>query len=226
MIQAWLLLCFQPLFFSHPARITMTNGNIKSSDRVALAGSFLAGIAISTIFFTWKTRKVQQQRSRKWCVNRINLHVTLLCSFRPWCFKPSSHYYHWHGAWFFCTAGATMEGHDLSLFYGDISQLTTTSPSQKFLADSIYAQLVRDCVICCVDILLVRISSDRNKTVSIGREGIWACKGRLVAARRTIAQGRNILWCRYDDTVCFCFVLRYCMHAWYWLESIHQLQCI
>ena len=37
----------------------MTNG---SSDRVALAGSFLAGIALSTILFTWKSRKVQTSR--------------------------------------------------------------------------------------------------------------------------------------------------------------------
>jgi colanic acid biosynthesis protein WcaH len=112
---------------------------------VALAGSFLAGIAISTIFCTWKTRKVQQQ-------NREN-------------------------------AGATMEGHDLSLFYGDISQLTTTSPSQKFLADSIYAQLVRDCVICCVDILLVRISPTGTKQCLLVErasepvKGVWWLPG-------------------------------------------------
>jgi hypothetical protein len=61
MIHSSVTATLPPLFFSHPARIsTMTNGNI-SSDRVALAGSFLAGIAISTIFFAWKTRKVQQQ---------------------------------------------------------------------------------------------------------------------------------------------------------------------
>ena len=80
-------------------------------------------------------------------------------------------------------AGATIEGDDLSLFYGDISQLTTTSPSQKFLDNSIYAQLVRDCVICCVDILLVRISPQGTKECLLVErasepvKGVWWLPG-------------------------------------------------
>ena len=54
------------------------------------------------------------------------------------------------------TAGATPEGNDLSLFYGDRKELTTITPSRKFLPKEIYGQLVLDTVVCCVDILLVR----------------------------------------------------------------------
>jgi ADP-ribose pyrophosphatase YjhB (NUDIX family) len=44
----------------------------------------------------------------------------------------------------------------LSLYYGDISQLTTVTNSKKLLPSELYGQLVRDCVVCCVDCLLVR----------------------------------------------------------------------
>ncbi|KAG7343203.1 NUDIX hydrolase domain-like protein [Nitzschia inconspicua] len=60
-------------------------------------------------------------------------------------------------------AGATMEGNDLSLYYGDISQLTTVTQSRKFLPSEVYGKLVRDCVVCCVDCLLVRTSKEGKK---------------------------------------------------------------
>jgi hypothetical protein len=80
-------------------------------------------------------------------------------------------------------AGATIEGEDLSLFYGNVSKLTTTTPSQKFLQDDIYAHLVRDCVICCVDILLVRISAEGTKQCLLVErasdpvKGVWWLPG-------------------------------------------------
>lgn len=111
----------------------------------------------------------------------------------------------------FCIAGATMEGHDLSLFYGDISQLTTTSPSQKFLADSIYAQLVRDCVICCVDILLVRISPTGTKQCLLVErasepvKGVWWLPGGRLLKGETFFDAGTMILCvfvLYYDTVC------------------------
>jgi 8-oxo-dGTP pyrophosphatase MutT (NUDIX family) len=54
------------------------------------------------------------------------------------------------------TAGATAEGDDLSLFYGDVRELTTITPSQRVLPKDVYGKLVNDAVVCCVDIVLVR----------------------------------------------------------------------
>lgn len=53
-------------------------------------------------------------------------------------------------------AGACTEGDDLSLFYGDQTQLTTVTDRRKFLPKEIYGDLVRDTVVCCVDLILVR----------------------------------------------------------------------
>ena len=61
------------------------------------------------------------------------------------------------------SAGATVEGEDLSLYYGDIKQLTTITKSRKFLPDDLYGRMVRDCVICCVDCLLVRTTLEGTK---------------------------------------------------------------
>ncbi|KAL3936078.1 MAG: hypothetical protein SGBAC_008532 [Bacillariaceae sp.] len=55
--------------------------------------------------------------------------------------------------------GATPEGEDLSLFYGNEKSLTTITDSRKFLPSAVYGELVRKCVVCCVDIVVVR----RNK---------------------------------------------------------------
>jgi len=56
----------------------------------------------------------------------------------------------------FSSAGATVEGNDLSLFYGDEKTLTTVTDARKFLPSELYGQLVRETVVCCIDILLVR----------------------------------------------------------------------
>jgi ADP-ribose pyrophosphatase YjhB (NUDIX family) len=45
----------------------------------------------------------------------------------------------------------------LSLFYGDdTAALLTITDRRKYLPNSVYGDLVRDAVVCCVDILLVR----------------------------------------------------------------------
>ena len=61
------------------------------------------------------------------------------------------------------TAGATPIGQDLSMFYGDQVALTTISERQRFLDAAIYGALVRDAVVCCVDVVLVR-SNDGTTT--------------------------------------------------------------
>ena len=59
----------------------------------------------------------------------------------------------------FILAGAMVEGNDGSLFYdADVKALTMTSSTQKFLPSELYAQMVRDCIICCVDCIIVRAS--------------------------------------------------------------------
>ena len=61
-------------------------------------------------------------------------------------------------------AGATAEGDDLSLYYSDdIASLKQITPSRKFLPSEVYGSLVQDCVVCCVDILLVRRNAETNQ---------------------------------------------------------------
>jgi ADP-ribose pyrophosphatase YjhB (NUDIX family) len=77
-------------------------------------------------------------------------------------------------------AGATVEGNDLSLFYGDEQVLTTTAPSQKFLPNEIYSQLVLNTVVCCVDILLVNTATKQCLLVlrcSEPVKGVWWLPG-------------------------------------------------
>jgi colanic acid biosynthesis protein WcaH len=59
-------------------------------------------------------------------------------------------------------AGATGEGNDLSLFYGNEKELTNITEARKFLPKEIYGHLVRDTVVCCVDIVLVRHNEERS----------------------------------------------------------------
>ena len=61
------------------------------------------------------------------------------------------------------SAGATVEGEDLSIFYGDEKALTTITDRRKFLPSETYGSLVRDAVVCCVDLLLVRYNSELNR---------------------------------------------------------------
>ena len=60
-------------------------------------------------------------------------------------------------------AGATIEGNDLSLFYGDVSELTTIKESCRYLESSVYGKLVLNCVICCVDVVVVRRNAATGK---------------------------------------------------------------
>lgn len=57
-------------------------------------------------------------------------------------------------------AGATVEGDDLSLFYGDRTLLTTITQKRKYLPGEIYGAMVRDCIVCCCDIVLVRYNRE------------------------------------------------------------------
>lgn len=59
-------------------------------------------------------------------------------------------------------AGATAEGQDLSLYYYEDESLQPTvasiPPQHKFLPGEFYGDLVRNGIVCCVDILVVRHS--------------------------------------------------------------------
>jgi colanic acid biosynthesis protein WcaH len=80
-------------------------------------------------------------------------------------------------------AGATVEGNDLSLFYGNVKELTTITESRKFLPSEMYGKLVRDCVVCCVDCLIVRVSaSGKKECLLVERssepvKGVWWLPG-------------------------------------------------
>ena len=73
--------------------------------------------------------------------------------------------------------GATIEGEDLSLFYGNVNKLTTITSSRKFLPEDLYARLVRDCVVFCVDIVLVRTSTDGKKECLLVKRSSDPVKG-------------------------------------------------
>jgi ADP-ribose pyrophosphatase YjhB (NUDIX family) len=82
------------------------------------------------------------------------------------------------------SAGAVVEGQDLSLFYGDETQLTTVTESRKFLPKDLYGRMVRDAVVCCVDILLVRRNEDNGQRQALVVErscepvkGVWWLPG-------------------------------------------------
>jgi colanic acid biosynthesis protein WcaH len=76
-------------------------------------------------------------------------------------------------------AGATLPGDDLSLFYAERDILTTIHPRCKFLEEDLYANVVRNTVVCCVDIVLVRRGSNgRRQCLLVERasdpaKGIW-----------------------------------------------------
>ena len=74
-------------------------------------------------------------------------------------------------------AGATEEGNDLSLFYGEVDELTTITDSRKFLPSDLYGKLVRDCVVFCVDIVLVRTNSDSKKECLLVKRSSEPAKG-------------------------------------------------
>mmetsp|Transcript_16867 Transcript_16867/g.34722 ORF Transcript_16867/g.34722 Transcript_16867/m.34722 type:complete len:242 (+) Transcript_16867:63-788(+) len=73
--------------------------------------------------------------------------------------------------------GATIEGEDLSLFYGDFTELTTITAARKFLPEDLYGKLVRDCVVFCVDIVLVRTTKDGKKECLLVKRSSEPVKG-------------------------------------------------
>lgn len=61
-------------------------------------------------------------------------------------------------------AGASEEGNDYSLFYDDdIAALTEVKPERKFLPGDFYEIMVRDCIICCVDCVVIRKNEHNGK---------------------------------------------------------------
>ena len=107
------------------------------------------------------------------------------------------------------TAGATVEGNDLSLFYGSTpqedEQLVTITDQRRFLPAAVYGPLVRDTVVCCVDILLVRIhhsssSSSRRECLLVQRgsepaKGLWWLPGgRLLKGETFFAAAQRKAW--------------------------------
>lgn len=97
------------------------------------------------------------------------------------------------------TAGATVEGNDLSLFYGDESELTTITDRRKYLPSDVYGNLVRDTVVCCVDILLVRYNptTKRKETLVVERSSEpakghwWLPGGRLLKGETFFAAAQR-----------------------------------
>lgn len=60
-------------------------------------------------------------------------------------------------------AGSGPERSDSSLFWGDVNSLTEIHQKNKFLPAELYSQMVRDCVVCCVDCLVVRFNPLTNR---------------------------------------------------------------
>jgi len=141
----------------------MTMGS-SSSPRMPLVLSFVAGATVALMI---KNLFDSKQEIRKRENGRYQKQV-----------QNSSCFSH-----FFVSrtpAGATMEGNDLSLFYGDEAELTTITDKRKFLPQEAYGQIVRDTVVCCVDILLVRYNpvASRKECLLVERssepvKGLW-----------------------------------------------------
>jgi len=72
----------------------------------------------------------------------------------------------------------------LSLFYGDKAELTRITKSRMYLEASVYGAIVRDSVVCCVDIVLVRYNPElaRKECLLVERssepvKGVWWLPG-------------------------------------------------
>lgn len=86
----------------------------------------------------------------------------------------------------------------MSLFYGDVKELTTITESRKFLPSDIYRKLVLDCVICCVDCLIVRRTElGKKECLLVERssepaKGLWWLPGgRLLKGETFFAAARR-----------------------------------
>jgi len=81
-------------------------------------------------------------------------------------------------------AGAACKGKQLAMFYGDKALLNNVAENKKFLDADFYAKMVHDCVICCLDCLVIRQNSMNGKLecllVERGSEpvkGVWWLPG-------------------------------------------------
>lgn len=93
-------------------------------------------------------------------------------------------------------AGAGPEGSDSSLFWGDVTSLTAIPEKNKFLPADMYGHMVRDCVVCCVDCLIVRFNplTKRKECLLIERasepaKGIWWLPGGRLFKGETFFDG-------------------------------------
>mmetsp|Transcript_9897 Transcript_9897/g.20604 ORF Transcript_9897/g.20604 Transcript_9897/m.20604 type:complete len:231 (-) Transcript_9897:76-768(-) len=107
--------------------------------------------------------------------------------------------------------GATIEGEDLSLFYGDIAKLKTITPSRKFLPEDLYGRLVKDCIVFCVDIVLVRTTTQGKKECLLVKrssepvKGVWWWPGGRMLKGETFfdaAQRKAVQETGLSNTTC------------------------
>ena len=66
---------------------------------------------------------------------------------------------------------------DPTLFYGEVAKLSKTTENQKFLSKKMYSRMVHDCVVCCVDCLIVRKGKDGRKRVLLVERASEPVKG-------------------------------------------------
>lgn len=81
-------------------------------------------------------------------------------------------------------AGAGPVDNDFSMFWGDPVALTKTTEERKFLPKEFYGKMVQDCVVCCVDCLVVRYNplTKRRECLLVERAsepamGLWWLPG-------------------------------------------------
>lgn len=68
--------------------------------------------------------------------------------------------------------------------------MTTITKERKFLPKEIYAKLVNDCVVCCVDCLLVRV----NKQEQDSSNGTTNWKKECLLVKRTSEPVKGVWW--------------------------------
>lgn len=144
--------------FGHRRVITMSN------PRITNIACFLAGAAACLLVSKSLNKKARRNgavgTNDEWSLESVYCSSHIYCSLS----QPD---------------GATAEGKDLSLFYGDKKELTTIKDSRKFLPSDVYGELVRKCVVCCVDIVVVRINPlGKKECVLVERasepaKGVW-----------------------------------------------------
>ena len=88
------------------------------------------------------------------------------------------------------------EGADSSMFWGDETKLTKIPQKNKFLPADLYGEMVRSCVVCCVDCLIVRFNPVTNKDecllverASDPAKGIWWLPGGRLFKGETFFDG-------------------------------------